>query len=134
MERGVPRAPPPPDQLAAFYKLADKRVIASVLSRHARAVDLAAQASVDAAALFGDDSLVVAELDMSRCTNLVCSAGDASDAEKQALYRRSWALLLSAIPILLRRLEASTLLPGTIREVELDYAERTQAVGRKAKN
>ena len=36
------RAPPPPDRLAVFYKLVDKKVIADVLCRHARAVELAA--------------------------------------------------------------------------------------------
>ena len=35
-------APPPLDRLAVFYKLVDKQVIACVLCRHARAVELAA--------------------------------------------------------------------------------------------
>ena len=41
--------------------------------------------------------------------------------------RRAAGLLLSAIPILLRRLESDTLLPGTIREEELDYDAHEQA-------
>ena len=128
------RAPLLPDQLSTFYKLVNKKVIADVLCRHARAVDLAAQASVDAAALFGGDSLVVADLHLSGSGNLASLVDDVSEAEQQALKHRLWALLLSAIPILVRRLEANTLLPGTIREEELDYAEQMLAVARKAKN
>ena len=112
----------------------DKVAIASVLSRYARAVELAAQASVDAAALFGDDSLVVADLHTSGCTNLACLAGNTSGAETEAFLRRSWALLLSVIRILLRRLDANTLLAGTIREEELQYKAHVQAVARKATN
>ena len=133
-ERGVPRSLPPADLLAAFYKLADKSVVASVLCRHARVVELAAQASVEAAALFGDDSLVVADLHLSGSANLNASAFDARGTEQEALYRQSWALLVSAIPILLRRLDANTLLPGTVQEEELDYEAHVQAVVRKAKN
>ena len=79
----------------------------------------------------------------SGTVNLACSAGNASGAEHEALLRRSWALLLLAIPILLCRLDANTLLPGTIWEEELDYAADMQAVAtrvytqamvRKAKN
>ena len=43
-------------------------------------------------------------------------------------------LLLSTIPILLRRLESNTLLPGTIREDELDFAAHEQAAIKKATN
>ena len=133
--RGVARATPPPNQFAAFRKLVDKRMIAGVLCRFARAVELAAQASVDAAAFFGGDSLVLADLHICGCTNLNSSAVfNARGAEQEALLRRSWALLVLVIPILLRRLDANTLLPGTLREEEMDYAARTQAVARKVKN
>ena len=43
--RGAARAPPPPDRLAVFYKLVDKKVIAAVLCRYARAVELGAVAA-----------------------------------------------------------------------------------------
>ena len=41
---------------------------------------------------------------------------------------------MSLIPLLLRRLEANTLLPGSLREEELDYEAHAQAAGKKAKN
>ena len=128
------RAPPSPDQLASFYKMVDKKVIAGALSRHARNVELSASAAMQAEALFGDDSLVVASLQISESVALTCVASDASGAEQDALARRSFDMLLSLIPLLLRRLEANTLLPGTVREEELDYAAHVQAAGKKAKN
>ena len=128
------RAPPPPDQLAAFYKLVDKNVIAGVLCRHARHAELSAQAAVKAEALFGGDSLVVADLRMSETASLngLCTA--ASNAEKEAHARRSWAVLTFVVNLLLCRLETDTLLPGTLREEELDYGAHVQVVGMQAKN
>ena len=94
-------ASPPPDRLAVFYKLVDKKVIASALCRFARAVELAATAATQAEALFEDDSLVVARLRIDGSINASNIAFKASEAEQEALIRHSWALLLSAIPILL---------------------------------
>ena len=132
-QRGAaPRAPPPPDQLAAFYKLVDKSVIAGLLNRNARIVELSAQAAVQAEALFGDDSLVVARLRYDESEALASSSLAASGAETKALLRRSFTALLSLIPLLLRRLEANTLLPGTLREEELDYEAHAQAAVKKA--
>ena len=131
---GATGAPPPPDRHAAFYKLVDKKVIAGVLCRHARAVELAAEAATLAEALFTDDSLVVAKLRVDGSLNLSSLALHASGAEREAFARQSWALLLSTIPILVRRLESNTQLPGTIRERELDYAVHQQAAIFKAKS
>ena len=133
-ERGGARAPRPPDQLASFYKLVNKVVIAGVLCRYARVVELAAQASVDAAALFGGDSLVLADIHMCGSVHFAILARDASGAEEEALNHRSWALLLLVLPILLRRLDANTLLLGSLREEELDYEAHAQAVAKKASN
>ena len=128
------RAPPPPDQLASFYKLADKQVIASLLCRHARNAELSAQAAVQAEALFGDDSLVVADLRLAESEALNHLNLESSGVEKLAFLRQSWNVLMSVIPLLLRRLEADTLLPGTVREAELDFDAHTQAAATKAQN
>ena len=45
-QRGAASAAHLPDQLAAFYKLVDKTVIAGALCRHARTVELSSQAAV----------------------------------------------------------------------------------------
>ena len=140
-EGGAARAPPP-DQLATFYKLVDKKVIAGVLFRHARNAELSALASVQAEALFGDDSLVVAHLRYSESEAFagLCVATSAglcvatSGAEEATLMLRSWTTLLSRIPLVLRRLEADTLLPGTLREEELVYDAHVQAAAKKATN
>ena len=89
VERGAARAPPPPGQLATFYKLVDKQATAGLLCRSARLAELSVQALVQAEALFGDDSLVLADLRIGETralTNLACKAGG---AEKQALARRA---------------------------------------------
>ena len=109
-------------------------MIAGVLCRHARAVELAAEAATQAEALFTDDSLVVAKLRVDGSMNVSSLALHASGAHRQAFARQSRELLLSVIPILLRRLEANTLLPGTIREEELDYAVHSKAAVCKATN
>ena len=127
-------APPPLDRLAVFYKLVDKQVIACVLCRHARAVELAAEAATQAEALFTDNSLVVARLRIDGSTSLANIACDASGAEREAFARQSWALLLSTIAILLRRIESNTLLSRTLREEELDYTVHQQAAVFKAEN
>ena len=134
-QRGAARAPPPPDQLASFYKLVDKQVMAGVLCRHARNAELLASAAVQAAALYGgDDSLVVACLRMGESQALSYLAVEAGGAEGQALIRRSWAILVSVTRLLLHRVEANTLLPGTIWEEELDFTAHAQTALKKAKN
>ena len=133
-QRGTTRAPPPPAQLAFFYKLVDKKVIAGVLCRDARNAELSGQAAVQAEALFGDDSLVVAHLRRGEGVALFNMSCEANGAEEVALFKRSWGVLLSLIPLLLRRLEANTLLPGTITEVEMDFEIHMKAAMMKAMN
>ena len=43
-------------------------------------------------------------------------------------------MLVSVLPLLLRRLEANALLPGTIKEEELDFYAHMQAAAKKAQN
>ena len=105
-----------------------------MLSRYARAVELAAEAATHAEALFADDSLVVASLRMDGSMNLTNLTCNARGAEREAFERQSWALLLSTIAILVRRLESNTLLPGSIREDEQDYTAHEQAAGFTALN
>ena len=134
VQRGAARAPPRHDQLASFYKLVGKVVMAAALCRHARHAELSAQAAVQAEALFGDNSLVVAHLRTSESTALNNLAVDASGSEDLALARRSWAVLVSVSNLLQRRLSTNTLLPGHIRQEELDYGAHAQAAMMKAKN
>ena len=65
---------------------------------------------------------------------LTSLAVEASGAERNMFYRRAWAVLLSVIPLLLRRHEANALLPGTVRDEELDYEAHVQAAVKKAKD
>ena len=133
-ENAAARATPPPAQLAAFYKLVDKNEVAIATCRYAHISELSAEAAVQAEALFDDDSLVVASLRMTESDSLTGLSVAAKVAEAKALQRRSWAVLLSVINLLLRRLEANTLLPGTIREEEMDFSAYEQVAGRKARH
>ena len=133
-QRSAARAPPPLNKLAALYKLVDKRVTAGVLCREARDAEMSAEAATRAEALFGDDSLVVAHLRECESDSLANLASEASGAEKVTLLLQCWAVLLSLINLLQRRLADKTLLPGTIREEELDYGAHTQAAILKARN
>ena len=128
------RAPPSPDQLAVFYGLVDKRAMAGQLCRHARNAELSAHAVTQAEALFGDDSLVVAHLRMCECESLANLSSKASGAESEALLQRPWTVLLALITLLQRRCADNTLLPGTIREEEIEYAAHAQAAAFKATN
>ena len=51
-----------------------------------------------------------------------------------ALVRCSWAVLVSVITLLLRRLEADTLLPGTLRGEEMDYEVHLKTAMKRATN
>ena len=125
------RAPPPPDQLASFYKLVDKTNVAAALCRYARNAELASQASQTAEALFGDDSLVLADLRGSESSALTNLSNKASGGEQWDLRQRAWAVLVSLVELLVRRLADNTILPGTIREEKLDFAVRQQCTVEK---
>ena len=119
--RGAVRAAPPPDELAAFLSLVDKKISAAQLSRHARDAELSSKAAEKAEALFGNDSLVVAHLRMNESIAVANLASSARGAEQVTLFRRSWSALLPVIAHLQRRLATNTVLPGTVRTEESDY-------------
>ena len=101
--------------------------MAGQLGRSARCTELSALTLAEAEALFGDDSLVVASLRYFHSNSFYNLAYEASDEEREMPLRRAWAVLLSLIPLLLRRLADNTLLPGTIREEEMYYEAHGQA-------
>lgn len=76
----------------------------------------------------------MASLRMSESDALAKISETASDAERHALLRRSFSAALSVFAILQRRLTANTLLPGTVRKEELDYAVHILAVVLAAQN
>ena len=106
---------------------------AGVLCRDARSAELSDRAAKHAEKLWGEHSLVVANL---RVTEVVALRNQAltstSSSEQEALRRRAWALLVPVHALLLRRLADNTLLPGTIKEEEVTYAARLQAFTCKA--
>lgn len=118
--------PPSAARTAALYALVEKQVAACLLKRHARAADLAERAASHAEAMYAPDSLVFASLRAECCQALFNIAGDADGDEQLTLLRRAADVLSPVIALVLRRLEANTLLPGTVREEELDYDVRVQ--------
>ena len=90
---------------------------------------------MQAARLWGDNSLVVAELRVGEAAALRSMANvSTSSSEKEELRQRAWAILVHVHALLFRRLADKTLLPGTIMEEEVMYYARSQAFARKAKN
>ena len=126
-------APPPPEEVAAFYALNERRSTAGLLNRHARCAELSDQAARHARRLWGDNSLVVADLRVTEAMSLSNHAqASTSSLEQEGLRRRAWAILVPVHALLLRRLADNTLLPGTIKEEEVTYDARSQAFAYKA--
>ena len=111
-----------------------KKVIAGALCRHARDAELSASVAVQAEALYGHNSLVVANLRLEEIRSLINLGVEASGAERVSLLSRAWVVHSSVLPLLLRRIEANTLLPGSMMAEELDYDAHVQAAVRKATN
>ena len=99
------------------------------------AVRRSARAARHAEKLWGDNSLVVADLRLGEATTLRCTAGTStSSSEEEAIMRRAWAILVPMRALLLRRLADNTLLPGTIKEEEVTYFASSQVFACKAAN
>lgn len=62
------------------------------------------------------------------CPQLHLLAAAAAGAEQDALLRRFAAVLRPVVTLVQQRLEINTLLPGTVREEELDFDARVQAM------
>ena len=124
------RAPPGPDQLAAFNGLVERVVTAGTLGRHAHHLELAGRAAAQAEALFREDSLVVASLHWGEVNALWNVSCDANAAEAELLDRRAWALLLPLHALLLRRVAANTLL--SVRKEESEHAAHLVVSGSRA--
>ena len=106
---------------------------AGVLSRHTRCAELTERAARHAERLWGDNSLVVADLrvgEVACLRSLACSSTSLS--EQEALGRRAWATLVPVRALLLRRLADNTLLPGTNTKEEVTYDACSQAFAYKA--
>ena len=71
---------------------------------------------------------------MAESKAIVSLLSTASGEEQLALVRRSWSALLSVVTLLKRRLATNTLLPGTVRKEESDYAAHVQLATRTAMN
>ena len=129
-ERGAARR----EEVAAFNALVEKQTIASLLNRHARCAELSDRAASHAENLWGENSLMVAELGVGEVIALRSVAiASTSSSEQDALWRRAWAILLLVHALLLRRLADNTLLPGTNKEEEVTYWARAHAFSCKAR-
>ena len=131
----TPRSTPVSPDLAAFNTLVERVVTAGVLCRDARCAELSERAARHAAKIWGDHSLVVADLRVTEATSLrELARASTNFSEKEALRRRAWAVLVPVHALLLRRLADNTLLPGTNAEEEVTFFLRTQALARKAED
>ena len=133
-QRGAARAPPPPEEVTAFFTLIERMATTVALSRHARCAELCDRAAKHAEMLYGDNSLVVADLRVNEVISLRNVAfASTSSPEQEALLVRAREILSPVHALLLRRLADNTLLPGTINEEEVAYGARVLAFTLKAK-
>lgn len=123
-----PFTPPAMERHAAFLKLVDSKMKAGLQKRHMRDADCCSLAAEAGMPLFGGDSLITAWLRAGQARSLYNQAGDeqklgsAGEADAVSLDRRSWAVLVvDTLPQLQRRMDAGTVLPGTLRPMEEAY-------------
>ena len=77
---------------------------------------------------------MLADLRYSESISLINLAVLASGAEKEALLRRAFAVQVLLNNVVLRRILDDTLLPGTMREEEIEYEARKQLKLNAAQN
>ena len=131
---GTPQ-PPPRVEVTAFFTLVERVAAAAALGREARCAELSERAAKNAERLYGDNSLVVADLRVEEARALQCLAETSTPStEKEALRRRAWAILVPVNALLVRRLADNTLLPGTMQEEETLYFARSLAFTYKAQD
>lgn len=118
--------------VAALYKLMERRATAAALNRCSRAAELAAEAAVLALRLYGTTSLAVIKMRLDEAAQW--SNQSHFDGGRDATFLASaWAALQLALPPLQTRLDADAgLLPPTLRPEEVRFFTHNQKCSRAA--
>ena len=115
-------APVDTTQLDKFVEKAHK---AALSGRHALASAIYRRAAEEALRLHGE-TFVCTYLTLERATSLSLQSQLESVTvdEKETLREESWALASCCLPLILRRMDANTMLPGRGTAVELAFFKR----------
>ena len=117
-----------PDDTVQLGRLVEKALTAEKSGRYVLAAGFYRRASDEALRLHGD-TCVCPYLTLWRASSLCAQAqleGVTHD-ERAALFNEAWALVFSCLPLLVRRLDADTMLPGRGTAVELAFFKQYQA-------
>ena len=124
-----PLAPPnaagEPVDTMHLDRLVEKALAASKSGRYALAAAFYKHAADEALRLHGD-TFVCTFLTLQRSHELTLQAQleAVPPQERTALYSEAWALVSSCLPLIARRLDANTMLPGRGTAVELAFFKR----------
>ena len=117
-----PSAAGAPVDTAHLNKLAEKALTAEKSGRHTLVAAFFRHAADEALRLHGN-TFVCTFLTVRRAASLVIQAQleGGSPEEKAALRDEGWALVSGCLPLILRRMDANTMLPGRGTAVELAF-------------
>ena len=114
-------------------RLCEKALTADKSIRYALAAGFFRRA-VDEALRLHEDTFVCTYLTLQRAMSLRCQAqlDGVTKQEKAALCAEAWALVSSCLPLIARRMDANTMLPGRGTAVELAFFKRFLATKHSA--
>ena len=115
-----------PASTEELYKLMDKALCAGATGRNALAAAIYRRAAEAATIRVHGDTLIAAHLSLCQAAELLVQAavhGVPAD-EATALRSGAWVIVSGALPLLLRRMEDDTLLPGRCTKEEAEYCRR----------
>ena len=123
----APRAPPngEPVDTAHLDRLVEKALTASKSCRYTLAAAFFRRAADEAPRLHGDTFVcTLLTLQRSSQLDLQSQLEGVSPLEKAALKAEAWALASGCLPLIVRRMDANTMLPGRGTAVELAFFKR----------
>ena len=109
--------------------LCEKAITAGQCGRHALEAGFYRRAADEARRLQGD-TFACTFLTLQRAGALRCQLQleGVTQEEKAALHAEAWALASSCLPLIVRRMDANTMLPGRGTAVELAFSKRFEVI------
>ena len=117
-----------PVDTTQLEKLCEKAHTAATSGQYALAAAFFRRAAEEALYLHGE-TFVCTYLTLERATTLYLQSQlkGVTDDEKEALWAEAWALASGCLPLIVRRMDANTILPGRGTAVELAFFKRYMA-------
>ena len=114
-----------PADTSQLDKLCEKALAAGASGRYALSATFYQRAADEALRLHGE-TFVCTFLRLKRVVVVLCQSRleGVTSAETAALRAEAWALVSSALPLIVRRMDANTMLPGRGTALELAFFKR----------